>query len=310
LVPPVRTLWGVVVLLAAPPAAGQAAVTPIRELEREMLSRIAQRAAVDSGFRFGSGEFDLRIPMRGEPEEVIGPTAHSGEALAVGSARLEPLDTIPSRDSSFRRARYQLRLEDRQGNCLLVHQVVSFDSTLVRGERKSERCQPLYMAEVVRRNRRIARLPLSAGKLDDRWSAALAATGTADVYVDSVVITTSSIAVRASFPVPATAPVVIDSIDAGLAAGENSWSIVRQSFPIRVDTTLHQGGQWQRWARRFVIPLDPTLDLAKSWPVFQVHLSVPKTADNPSGVAWTYAHERKDFFSSVRMIHARRSNTR
>lgn len=67
------------------------------------------------------------------------------------------------REETFNRARYDMRLEDRRGNCLIVHQNVSFDSTLVRGSRSVERCQPLYMAEVVRRARRIARLPFSAG---------------------------------------------------------------------------------------------------------------------------------------------------
>jgi hypothetical protein len=287
--------------LAPSASAQQTAASPLVRLEKEMLARITERATVGGGFSFGSGEFDLRLPLRGEPEEIIGPTMHAGDALAVGSARLEPLDTIASREITFRRARYDLRLEDRQGNCLFVHQLMTMDSVVVRGRRTTERCQPLYMAEVVRRARRIARLPLSAGRLDDHWSAALAATGTADVYADSVVITTTVIAMRASYPVPATRPVVIDSVSAGLALGATSWSVVKQSAAIRVDTTLRKGEEWRRSVRRFMIPIDPSFDLVKSWPVFQVHVRVPVTAENQLGLAWTYAHERKGFFSQVRI---------
>ena len=155
------------------------------------------------------------------------------------------------------------------------------------------------MAEVVRRARRIARLPFSAGSLDDHWSVALAATGTADVYVDSVVITTSSIALRASYPIPETTPVAVDSISAGVAMGDRSWSVVRQSPAIRVDTTLRKGGEWRRGIRRFVMPVDSTFDIRKSWPMFQAHVHAPVTPDNPSGLAWTYAHTPKAFFTSV-----------
>jgi hypothetical protein len=274
----------------------QAASSPLARLEKEMVARISERATTAGGFRFATSEFDLRLPLKGESEEVIGPTTHANDALAIGSARVEPLDSIASREDTFRRARYTLRLEDRMGNCLIVHQDVAIDSTFARGRRVSERCQSLYMAEVVRRGRRIARLPLSAGRLDDHWSAALAATGTADVYLDSVVVTTSSMTLRASYPVPATAAVVIDSISAGLAAGDRSWSVVRKSAAIPVDTTLRQGGEWRRSVKRFMIPIDTTFDLAKSWPVFEVYLRVPMTTDNLGGLAWTYAHERRGFF--------------
>jgi len=277
----------------------RAASSTLAQLEKEMLTRIAERAKASGGFTFEAGDFDLRLPLRGEPEEIVGPTTHANDALAVGSARIEPLDSIASRQDTFRRARYALRLEDRIGNCRIVHQDISFDSTVARKRRIVERCEPLYMAEVVRRGRRIARLPLSAGRLDDHWSAALAATGTADVYMDSVVITTSSLILRASYPVPPSSPVVIDSISAGLAAGNESWSVVRKSIPISVDTTLKQGEEWRRKVRRFMIPVDSSFDLKSSWPVFEVYLRVPVTTDNPYGTAWTYAHERKGFFLAV-----------
>jgi hypothetical protein len=282
---------------AAHSATGQQATTaPLRQLEKEMMARISERAIANGGFRFGAGELDLRLPFSGEPEEIVGPTLHATGALAVGSARIEPLDSIASREVAFSRASYDLRLEDRRGNCLIVHSEVKFDSALVRGRRTSERCQPVYMAEVIRRARRIARLPLSAGSLDDHWSAALAARGTADIYLDSVVITTTSIILRASYPDRVTATAEIDSIIAGLALGDSSWNIVRKSAALAVDTTLRLNGRWSRKVKRFTIPIDSSFDLAKSWPVFEVHLTVPKTTDNPYGVAWTYAQERRGFF--------------
>src|SRR5688572_31045177 len=132
-----------------------------------MLARISERAKANGGFRFGASDFDLRLPLRGEPEEIVDPALNAPGALAVGSARVEALDSIGSRDATFQRARYDLRLEDRRGNCLVVYQNFTFDSTLVSGGRTAERCEPLYMAEVIRRARRIARLPLTAGRLDD-----------------------------------------------------------------------------------------------------------------------------------------------
>jgi hypothetical protein len=156
------------------------------------------------------------------------------------------------------------------------------------------------MADVIRRARRIARLPISAGRLDDHWSAALAARGTADVYVDSVVITTTEMTVRASYPSPPTEIQFIDSVSAGLALGDESWNVVRQSVALPVKTSLRKDQEWHRRVTRFTIPIDSTFDLAKSWPLFQVHLKVPKTASNPYGLAWTYAHERKGFFSKLR----------
>ncbi|HUQ20791.1 MAG TPA: hypothetical protein VM099_14335 [Gemmatimonadaceae bacterium] len=272
----------------------------LAQLEKEMLSRISARAIAIGGFRIDTAEFDLRLPLEGEPEEIVGPTIYSREAFAVGSARIEPLDSLASRSDTFNRARYDLRLEDRAGNCVIVHQDVRYESKLIKGRRTSERCQPLYMAEVVRRGRRIARLPFSTGRLDDHWSAALAATGTADVYLDSVVLTTSSMILRAAYPVPEEKAVEIDSITAGLGYGDDGWSVARHSAAMRVDTTLHKGEEWRRGVKRFVIPLDSAFNVSKSWPLFEVHLSVPKTTDNPNGVAWTYAHERKGFFLTVK----------
>jgi len=64
-----------------------------------------------------TSDFDVRLPLHGEPEEIVGPTLHARDALAVGSARIEPLESLASRADTFNRARYELRLEDRTGKC-------------------------------------------------------------------------------------------------------------------------------------------------------------------------------------------------
>ena len=290
---------GIAFITAAHSAAAQRGPSQLRQLEKEIMARIAVRATANGGFRLGASELDVRLPLKGEPEEIVGPTLNATGAVAVGSARIEPLDSIASRDSTFYRGRYELRLEDRTGNCLIVHIEVRIENGLQTGPRKPERCQPLYMAEVIRRARRIARLPLSAGRLDDHWSVALAAKGTADVYIDSVVITTTEMTLRASYPHPATEIQLIDSVTAGLGQGDASWNVVRQSAALPVRTSLRKDEEWHRRVVRFMIPIDSTFDLAKSWPLFEVHLNVPKTATNPYGIATTYAHERKVFFQQL-----------
>ncbi|MGH7694135.1 MAG: hypothetical protein ACRENH_04110, partial [Gemmatimonadaceae bacterium] len=89
-------------------------------------------------------------------------------------------------------------------------------------------------------------------------------------------------------------------VTVGLALGERSWSIVRKSPPLAVDSVLSRGELWSRAPRRFMIPVDSTFALTRSWPVVEVSLSVPKTDSNPYGLAWTYAHGAKDFFKGVR----------
>jgi len=291
---------GITFMGAAHSATAQrATLSAFRRLEKEMMVRIAERATDNGGFRLGASELDVRLPLKGEPEEIVGPTLNASGALAVGSARIEPLDSIASRDSTFYRGRYDLRLEDRRGNCLIVHIDVRIQNGLKTGPRKAERCQPLYMADVIRRARRIAHLPLTAGRLDDHWSVALAAKGMVDVYLDSVVVTTSEMTLRASYPHPATEIQVIDSVTAGLGQGDASWNIVRQSAALPVRTSLRKDEEWHRRVARFTIPIDSAFDLAKSWPLFEVHLNVPKTATNPYGLATTYAHERKVFFQQL-----------
>ena len=106
-----------------------------------MWKRLEERARRLSAFVLDSCELDLRIPIEGEPEEVIGVTRLTSSSQVVATARLEPLDSIGSRQDPFYSGRYDLRLEDRVGNCLVVHQTVSVDSVLRRLKRTAESCR-------------------------------------------------------------------------------------------------------------------------------------------------------------------------
>jgi hypothetical protein len=289
----------IVAVFGVPSAAAAQASPAIRRLEREIWSRIADRARGSHALTLERGQFDIVLPIKGDPVEVRGAAAHAGDALAVASVRLEPADTlVDAPDAAFPSGRYDLRIEDRIGHCLAIHQEVRLvaDSTLERGTRMEERCRPLYMAEVVRRGRRLARLALTAGQLTDHWSVAGAITGWVDVYADSVVVLASTLALKASYPTPDTLTQHVDSIAIGLALGDSSWSIVRRSAGLPVRAMLRPGAEWSRRSLRFTIPIDSTFALKKSWPVVEVILRVPRTEDNPDGRAWTYAHAAKPFF--------------
>jgi hypothetical protein len=107
----------------------------IRGAELDVWKRLEDRARRLGAFVLDSSELDLRVPIQGEPEEVIGVTRLTNSSLVVATARLEPLDSIGSRQDPFHSGRYDLRLEDRIGNCLVVHQTVSVDSVLRRLKR-------------------------------------------------------------------------------------------------------------------------------------------------------------------------------
>jgi hypothetical protein len=293
------------ILVGAPSVAGaqQGALRAgFRQAEAEVWARLEQRARRLGALMLDSSQLDLRIPIEGEPEEVIGVTRLTNTSLAVATARLEPLDSIGSPQDPFYSGRYDLRMEDRAGNCLVVHQIVRVDTTtLVRQKRTVESCRPLYMAEVVRRTRRLARIPLSAGQLTDSWSVAPATMAFVDVYMDSVVVLTTKLQLQANRRADDTTTAVrVDSISVGLALGQGAWSIVRKGSPIVVDTTLRRGEMWERKHARFMIPIDSTFALTRSWPVVEVSLSVPITESNPYGFAWTYAHGPRAFFRDVR----------
>jgi hypothetical protein len=293
----------ILLLLATPDVALSQQSKPIRRLEAAVWSEIADRARRSEGLTLARGEFDLRLPVGGGgAEEVRGATRHAHDALAIASVRLEPGDSLDSSTARIGAGRYDLRIEDRAGNCVGIHQEVRVDDAgiVARGARMVEACRPLYMAEVVRRGRRIVRLPLAVGDLADHWSVASATTGWADVYADSVVVLANSITLKASYPSPDTATGHVDSIAVGLAMGDDRWSTIRRSVGRPVGASLRPGATWSGTGLRFMIPIDSTVDLGLTWPVVEVVLRVAKTAGNPQGRAWTYAHGARGYFASAR----------
>ncbi|HEX6943847.1 MAG TPA: hypothetical protein VF128_13035 [Gemmatimonadaceae bacterium] len=287
-------------VVVAPTTAASQRPTLIQRAEAEIWTRLRERAARLGTLMLDGSDLDVRIPLDGEPEEVIGVSRLTNTSRVVGTARLEPLDSIGARNDAFRFGRYDLRIEDRAGNCLLVHQAVSIDTALVRGARTTENCRPLYMAEVVRRSRRLARLPLTAGQLTDNWSVAPATMASVDVYLDSVVVMATTLALRVNLKAGDTTGVQVDSVTVGLALGDGSWTIVHKSPALVVDTVLRRGATWTRSQHRFVIAIDSTFELGRSWPVVEVSLSAPKTESNPYGLAWTYAHGPKGYFRMIK----------
>jgi hypothetical protein len=301
-----RALLLAATALAAWPTAAHAQQSRvIRRLEKAVWARISDRALQTHAITLDSGQFDLRLPITGEVEEIRSATASARDARAVASARFEPsdpgVDPRDTRDAHFIAGRYDLRLEDRIGHCVAVHQDIHIggDGGIIRGARMVERCRPLYMADVVRRARRLAHLPLEAGRLTDHWSVSSALSGWADVYADSVVILATSLTLQASYP-PANRPEQhVDSIAVGLALGDSTWDIARRSAALHVDTTLSPQGTWSRRQLRFTIPIDSTFALRESWPVVDVMLAVPRTASNTIGRSWTYGHGPKPFFAQT-----------
>ena len=196
----------------------------------------------------------------------------------------------------------RMEFEDYQGRCIAEVSPIGYsrnNSAIEVGKARRARCAQIVMAERTRRSRLLAQLPLSAGKLEDSWSIALAVTGRAQVYADSVVLRADTLRLKAK-PLDGAAQAV-DSIAAGLSLGGNgSWSIVKRGVAMRLDTTFAAQQEWTRTRVRFSIPVDSEFPLGRSWPSFEVILRVPKTADNPYGVAWTYAHAPMAYFNGVR----------
>lgn len=121
------------------------------------------------------------------------------------------------------------------------------------------------------------------------WSVVGALNGRTDVYADSVValVRDGDLLQQRS-----DAPQVLDSVTASMASESGkSWSPGAPSPALVLEWHAKVGehralGPMQR----FTIPREPGASLDGRWVVFTYHLSVPKTADNPYGLAWTYTH--------------------
>ncbi len=121
------------------------------------------------------------------------------------------------------------------------------------------------------------------------WSVVAAMNGRTDVYADSVValVHDGDLLEQRS-----DAPQVLDSVTASMASESGkSWSPGAPS-PALVLEWHGKVGEHRSLGpmRRFTIPRESGASLDGRWVVFTHHLSVPKTADNPYGLAWTYTH--------------------
>ncbi len=115
--------------------------------------------------------------------------------------------------------------------------------------------------------------------------------GRTDVYPDSIVVLVRD--GRIAWP-RMEAGATHDSTTASLAtASGQAWNTGRPSNAI----VLERGATADTLALgpmlRFTIPRAPGESLDGTWVVFTHHLTVPKTADNPYGLAWTYTHEKR-----------------
>ncbi len=194
----------------------------------------------------------------------------------------------------------RIQYEDRQGRC--VDERISASTkgagTLVLGKPKLARCEIRVLAEAIRRGRVLARVPLHAGDLADSWSLALAVRGRVEVYRDSVVVRADSVMMRSK--APDETPVILDSISFALGAHSgNSWYAVKHGSILKIHRTLAVKQEMTRTRVRFSVPIDSTFALHDAWPMFEANLSVPKTKDNPSGLAWTYTHSPEAMLKSI-----------
>lgn len=319
-------------------AANARAVAELRELQEQSVARARgvpprltgeMRVLRDSAVRAVQAEYARRGELPGQavlfingvravelpdalpaPAPLDAPRAvHSSRALlhtAANRARTtawmhtghgDDAASAPSRGDSLR-----FEFEDFEGRCVAEVTPVVFSRdrlSFLLGTPQRSRCAQSVMEDRTRRSRLLARLPLAAGRLEDAWSVALTATGSVRVYRDSVVIRADTLRLKAK-PLDGAAQRV-DSLVAGLSlGGDRSWSVQRRSAAVRLDTTLADQREWMRTRQRFTIPLDSLFLLEQSWPTFEVILRTPRTADNPYGVAWTYAHAPMGFFREVR----------
>jgi hypothetical protein len=280
----------------------------LRDLQEQLTSR---GELVGHEVMFINGAREVELPEDLPAPEPLDPSHAAGSLRAflrraANRARTTAWmhTSLGAGDSTSTLSGDTLRFEfeDFEGRCVAESTPIAFArdaSSLTLGVARRTRCVQTVMDDRTRRSRLIAQLPISAGRIEDSWSVALAATGSLRVYRDSVVVRADTVRLKAK-PLDGAAQTV-DSIVAGLSlGGERSWSIVKRSAAVRLDTVFAAQQEWVRTRQRFTIPIDSAFPLERSWPSFEVILKVPKTADNPYGVAWTYAHAPLAYFKDVR----------
>lgn len=131
----------------------------------------------------------------------------------------------------------------------------------------------------------------SANSLDVGFSVVGVLDGRTDVYRDSVVVLVRDGALRAQ---RLETEQTLDSVTASLAFTSGaSWSEGPASNALVLELPNTEGQQIALGPmRRFTIARSAGESLEGRWVVFTFYLTVPKTAENPYGTAWTYAHAR------------------
>lgn len=236
--------------------------------------------------------FDERAPAL-DPHVRIG-----GEHFDVleGSYTIEPLDS--SRVRLVLRSRHRVRTRfnayagwwaDRvmasvQGEILRVIKA--------RAERTDRAPKAMIRAATAARLTRETADARNSNSLDIGFSVVGMLDGRTDVYPDSVVVLVRDGHLRAQ---RLTSEQTLDSVTASLAGTSGAgWGEGPPSNAVVLEIVNHDGQEIPLGPiKRFTIPRAPGESLEGRWVVFTFHLTVPKTAENPYGQAWTYTHARK-----------------
>lgn len=291
----------------------------MRELESALIARAdteartyRDAAAAVGAHGFGLIDEAMILTGDGRPESVGGVsipypslTATVDESLrnvlkaSAPRARATAWTTSygsPSGDQ----ATLRFEFEDRAGRCVAVARTASVGASggLVLGARRLSRCDVRVLADVIRRGRRLARIPFDYKGLDVIFTTVGNYPGTVDVYFDSVVVTVRG--ARLQTKLLEGHPQNVDSITTSLAYHSgSSWGPGKQSNAVKLQWPARDGDVRDIPRMRFTIPRDSSESLSDRWVVFSHHLTVPKTASNPYGIAWTYAHLSDTMFKRV-----------
>ncbi len=161
-----------------------------------------------------------------------------------------------------------------------------------RAESPGRAPKDVIRAATLARQQRESAEDRSANSLEVGFSVVGAMDGRTDVYADSIVVLVRDGYLRAQ---RIESDQRLDSITASLAQNSGaSWVAGTESNAVVLEVPNENGQQLRLGAMlRFTVPREPGESLEERWVVFTYHLTVPKTADNEYGKAWTYTHARR-----------------
>ena len=161
-----------------------------------------------------------------------------------------------------------------------------------RAERADVAPKDRIRAATIAVRERLSRLPRASDSREVGFSIVGDLSGLTDVYPDSIVILVRDGLLRAQ---RLDGPQVLDSVTASLASVHGgSWNTGTTSHALVLEWSGTEGEERSLGPMlRFTIPRSPSDTLEGRWVVFTNYLTVPKTADNPYGTAWTYVHAPK-----------------